>query len=73
MADRGTVCRFWMDWYPEEFSRGNPLLQHLSSLQQAMDAAQDLELLDLVSSDGLLVGSHSVLTVCLLYTCCLFS
>lgn len=44
-----------MDWYPEQFGRGSPLLQQLSLLQQAMASAQDMELLELVSSDSLLV------------------
>ena len=45
-----------MDWYPEEFTHGSPLLQQLSLLQQAMASSQDMELLDLVSSDSLSVG-----------------
>ncbi len=44
-----------MDWYPEEFRHGSPLLQKLSLLQQAMASAQDVELLDLISSDSLSV------------------
>ena len=47
------VCRFWMAWYPEEFSHGSLLLRQLNTLQQAMASAEDTELLDLVSSDSL--------------------
>ncbi len=42
-----------MDVYPDDFTRTSSLIQQLAVLQQAMAAAQDQELLDLVSSDGL--------------------
>lgn len=44
-----------MDSFPEDFSHSGPLLEHVSALQEVMDSAQDLELLELVSSDSLLV------------------
>lgn len=50
--------RFWMDVYPDDFTRTSSLIQQLAVLQQAMAAAQDQELLDLVSSDGLPEDSH---------------
>lgn len=44
-----------MDVYPEDFSHPSPLLEHLSALQEVMASSQDMELLELVSSDSLLV------------------
>lgn len=42
-----------MDTYPEDFNRSSPILHQLMALQQAMSLAQDEELIELVSSDGL--------------------
>lgn len=50
--------RFWMDTYPEDFNRSSPILHQLIALQQAMSLAQDEELVELVTSDGLPEDSH---------------
>lgn len=49
------VVRFWLDHYPEDFTRSSPLIEYLRALQQAMEAANDMDLLELVSRDGMLV------------------
>lgn len=64
-------CSFWMDHYPEDFKSGSALLDQLSSLQQAMTSANDKHLLEMISSDRLLVLNKLFMIRSLINSCCL--
>jgi len=45
-------CRYWIDYYPEDF-KGGLLLEQVSSLQKAMNEQHDQQLLSMLSTDSM--------------------